>query len=257
MFFKDSEAAGVLLVYDVSNPRYGTPPRIFQRRLRAQSSSPALQHAAPATAEPFHSWLPTVPFPTAEPPIQAGLRRVPTCSVSSPFSLFTSSRPTLLRYDNRHHEKRSLRELPGLADELASEGVHILNCSSIGGAGRGSTSAADGVLDGGDTALRRRDRHGGQEGPADLEGGSRGAAAAVRGRVPLLVVGTKEDMGEGFRRAGAELAGTLGAGHITVVSGGSSCRIVCTSIPCFRSTLGYWPRHCKMLGIVRCVSAPT
>lgn len=144
---------------------------------------------------------------------------------------------------------RSLRELRAWADELASEGVQILDCgrnNSIGGAGRGGASAADGVLDVGDTALRRRERHGGLEWPADVEGGSRGTATAVGGRVPLLVVGTKEDMGEGFRREGAELAADLGAGHIAVVSGGFSCRIVRTSILCLCSTLGYSPHHGKM-----------
>lgn len=125
--------------------------------------------------------------------------------------------------NQQHHKNRSLRELRAWAGELVSAGIQITpDCGSNNmGAGRGGAGVDEVLLDGG-TTLHRRELHDGLEVLADLEGGSGGAATAtaVRGRVPLLVVGTKEDMGEGFRRAGAALASDLGAGHVAVVSGG-------------------------------------
>lgn len=52
---------------------------------------------------------------------------------------------------------------------------------------------------------------------ADLEGGSGGGGGGV-GAVPFLMVGTKEDIGEGVRRDGARLAAELGVRHVAVVS---------------------------------------
>lgn len=123
---------------------------------------------------------------------------------------------------------RSLRELRAWAAELVSDGVQILDCGNSVGARRGGTSVADEVFDG-SSAWHHHERHEGLEGLADLEGGSRGAAMATAagGRVPLLVVGTKQDIGKGVQRTGAEVASDLGAAHVTVVSRGVSCRIIC------------------------------
>eukprot|EP00752_Nemacystus_decipiens_P002593 g2426.t1 len=128
MFFEDSEAAGVLLVYDVSNPR-------------------------------------------------------------------------------------SLRELRGWTDELASAGVRILGSGGNMGA-RSCGAGTPGASEGG-TALRHQDREDGLESLTDLEGGSGGIGGAA-GAVPFLMVGTKEEMGEGVRRSGARLAAELGMGHVAV-----------------------------------------
>lgn len=71
----------------------------------------------------------------------------------------------------------------------------------------------------GNDALYYQDPDNDREALADLEGGSAGAAGkAVKGRLPLLVVGNKDDLGEGVRREGAGLASELCSGHVTVVS---------------------------------------
>lgn len=108
---------------------------------------------------------------------------------------------------------RSLRELRTWTDELASTGIRILgNDGSTGSKGDGTNP--DGVSGGG-TALHHRDRQDKPDLLADLEGGSRGGAV---GAIPFLMVGTKEDVGEGVRRDGARLASELGMGHVAVVS---------------------------------------
>ena len=81
---------------------------------------------------------------------------------------------------------------------------------------RGSSASTGGTSDG-NRALRHQDQQDGLELLADLEGGSGGVGRAA-GAVPFLMVGTKEETGEGVRRDGAKLAAELGVGHVTVVS---------------------------------------
>lgn len=102
------------------------------------------------------------------------------------------------------------------AKELDSAGVPILEGSSR----TATTSEGLGTKGSrGVGAFYHGESDDDREALADLEGGSSGAAGkAIEGRVPLLVVGSKDDVGEGVRRAGAELASELGAGHVTVVS---------------------------------------
>lgn len=111
------------------------------------------------------------------------------------------------------------------AAEVDAAGVSVLSSASKIDSYDNRPSAADSAGEAG----RRGWRAGGsathrvqrEEGATevlvgDLEGGSR----AVRGRVPLLVVGNKKDVGEGVQCAGGALALELGAAHVTVVSEG-------------------------------------
>lgn len=101
-------------------------------------------------------------------------------------------------------------------DELASAGIRILGTGSSpraggSGANAGGANAGGGLENG--SALRR-DRQDPLSLLADLEDGSGGEA----GKVPFLMVGTKEDAGEGVRREGVTLATKIGMGHVAVVS---------------------------------------
>lgn len=108
---------------------------------------------------------------------------------------------------------RSLRELRAWTDELASAGIRILGSDGSVGAPAGGANIGGGSE--GAAAPHRQDRRDEMGLLADLEGGSGGGAA---GAVPFLMVGAKEDIGEGVRRDGARLASELGMGHVVVVS---------------------------------------
>ena len=120
---------------------------------------------------------------------------------------------------------RSAAQLRAWVTELDSAGVSVTGGekggtgffgrgSGNGGGGQGASthgeSGRDIVLPGGrhadDTHII-----------TDLEGGSK---ATTDGRVPVLVVGNKEDVGESMRSAGSTLASELGAGHVSVVREG-------------------------------------
>eukprot|EP00903_Cladosiphon_okamuranus_P010627 g10049.t1 len=101
---------------------------------------------------------------------------------------------------------RSLRELRAWTEELASVGIRILGVGTSANTGAGSKEHGTAPCHQG-----RQDEIGLL---ADLEGGSRGGAAA--GEVPFLMVGTKADIGEGVQRDGARLASELGMRHVAV-----------------------------------------
>ena len=113
----------------------------------------------------------------------------------------------------------------GSAGVLISDG-EIKTSSSFFGGGGGSSSSS-GVQNASTSGGRGRDvtfdGRGQQRDDTlimtDLEGGSRRTLA---GRVPTLVVGNKEDVGESMRGAGSTLACELGAGHVSVVREGAS-----------------------------------
>lgn len=120
---------------------------------------------------------------------------------------------------------RSVGELRTWVTELTSAGVPVSDgenkkSSSFFGMG-GDVGRGQGFITPGDRgrdiAHDRRERQ--QDDTflkTDLEGGSRGT---LEGRVPVLVVGNKEDVGESMRGAGSTLASELGAGHVSVVRG--------------------------------------
>ncbi|CAM9952121.1 unnamed protein product [Scytosiphon promiscuus] len=128
----------------------------------------------------------------------------------------------LLVYDVSN--PRSLRELRAWVKELSSAGVPIhAGSRSIhefnSGAGYSRTRSDFPSTNGwkGSDSLHHREPDNDNVSLADLEGGSAGAAGkGARGRLPVLVVGSKEELGEGVRRAGAALASELCAGHVTV-----------------------------------------
>lgn len=126
---------------------------------------------------------------------------------------------------------RSVGELRTWVTELGSAGVlisdgEIKTSSSFFGGGGGSSSSS-GVQNASTSGGRGRDvtfdGRGQQRDDTlimtDLEGGSRRTLA---GRVPTLVVGNKEDVGESMRGAGSTLASELGVGHVSVVREGAS-----------------------------------
>ncbi|CAN0083283.1 unnamed protein product, partial [Hapterophycus canaliculatus] len=130
----------------------------------------------------------------------------------------------LLVYDVSN--PRSLRQVRAWVDELESAGVPILeDSSSIGNIKSGTSNnrtRRDHPITNeprGNRTFHYREPDDYQKAHADLEGGSTGAAGrVVEGRLPLLVVGSKDDIGEGVRRDGVALASELCVGHVTVVS---------------------------------------
>lgn len=120
---------------------------------------------------------------------------------------------------------RSVGELRAWVTELDAAGIPVA-CGEKAGTGFfGRGGGGGGSGSGGQGASTHGERGRGIALPdgrqaddtymnTDLEGGSR---ATTGGRVPVLIVGNKEDVGESMRVAGSALASELGAGHVSVV----------------------------------------
>lgn len=108
------------------------------------------------------------------------------------------------------HNERSLREMRGWVDEIDSAGISIIPRNGQGATDTQRNFEYSGRDDG---------RHESEMAILDeLEGG--GPKAAVEGRVPLLVVGNKEDLHGHSNHSGdgSAFAAELSAGYVTLVS---------------------------------------
>lgn len=130
---------------------------------------------------------------------------------------------------------RSVAQLRAWVTELDSAGVPVTGGEEAGTGffGRGNGGGGGGGGEGASTQGERGRGIALTDGRhtddtymrTDLEGGSR---ATTDGRVPVLVVGNKEDVGESMRSTGSALASELGAGHVSVVrESGGGCFSYC------------------------------
>lgn len=159
---------------------------------------------------------------------------------------------------------RSVGELRAWVAELDSAGVPVTGGekSRTGFFGRGGGGSRDGGQDASTHGERGRGMAADGRQPddtstkIDLEGGSR---APTDGRVPVLVVGTKVDVGESMRSAGRTLASELGACHVSVVREGCfrTVRSVVTfsDVSCEALSCHGYGQSRRMLHILRLTSS--